>query len=59
MSDRIRPEDITIRTELRPGDLGYITYLANRSIPVPPLWVPISGRKGILGIWENVKRAEI
>ena len=27
MSKEIKPEDITIRTELRPGDLGYITYL--------------------------------
>ena len=27
MSIRVKPEDITIRTELRPGDLGYITYL--------------------------------
>ena len=27
MKDRIRPEDISIRTELRPGDIGFITYL--------------------------------
>lgn len=27
MSNRIKPEDITIRTELKSGDLGYITYL--------------------------------
>jgi GNAT superfamily N-acetyltransferase len=27
MSKGIKPEEITIRTELRPGDIGYITYL--------------------------------
>ena len=27
MNKIIRPEDITIRTELHPGDLGYIAYL--------------------------------
>lgn len=27
MQEYIKPEDITIRTELRPGDIGYVTYM--------------------------------
>jgi ribosomal protein S18 acetylase RimI-like enzyme len=27
MSTTIKPEDITIRTELKPGDMGYVIYL--------------------------------
>ena len=27
MSNSLNPNDITIRTELRPGDIGYVTYL--------------------------------